>query len=189
MLTERLAHDVRSRREHRVDLGDRRTGHLADDVSWDGRVHRDVGGLGLGVVDDGGQRLVVHDDQLGRVLSEIAARRDDEGHRVADEADLVVCERRPRDFGNVRTERRVPLLPDVGVQVGTEEHRMHPRHRECLARLDRLDAGSGDGAAHETGVQHPRARHVIDERPAARQQARILHPADAGTRVATSGGR
>ena len=40
-------------------------------------------------IDDRGQRLVLDLDEAGRVLGQVAAVRHDEGHRLADEADLV----------------------------------------------------------------------------------------------------
>ena len=62
------------------------------------------------VVDDRLQRLVVDVDQLGRVLGEVAALGDDQRDRVADEAHLVVGQRRARASRAVPADRGVPLL-------------------------------------------------------------------------------
>ena len=59
---------------------------------------------------------------------------DHERDRVADEAHLVLGERRARRLRAQRPDRRVPLLLDVGVQVGRGEHRS--ARRAARARAD-----------------------------------------------------
>ena len=75
-----------------------------------GLVHELRRRLGSAVVDDGRQRLVVDLDELGRVLGEVAVVGDDQRDRVADEAHLVLGQRRTRRLRTPRPDRRVPLL-------------------------------------------------------------------------------
>ena len=108
-----------------------------------------VEALGGRIVDDGHQALDVDDHELGRVLGDVAVLGDDERDGIAHEPHLILRERRARDLGDVRTDRRVPLLLDAGVQVGRHEHGMHPGEGDRLARVDRLDPSPGNVAAHK----------------------------------------
>ena len=46
------------------------------------------------------------------------------------------------------------------------------------------DAGPGERAAHEAGVEHAGPHDVVDERAVTGEQSRVLDPCDAGARVA-----
>ena len=144
--------------------------------------------FGRCVVDDGRQRLEVDHDQVGGVLGDVAALGDDERDGVAHEAHLVLGQRRTRHLGDVRADRGVPLLPGTRVQVGGDEHGVHAGECLRLADVDGLDAGPGEGAAHEARMEHPGAGDVVDERPRAGEEPGVLHPVDAGTRVAPGAG-
>ena len=85
-------------------------------------VHERLGLLGLRVVDDRRERLVVDVNQFGRVLSQVAAFGDGEGHRIADEAHFVLGERRPGGLRALRSERGMPLLLGVRIEIGRREH-------------------------------------------------------------------
>ena len=135
---------------------------------------------GGGVVGDRGQRLVVDLDQLGRVLGEVAAVRDDQGDRVAGEPGLAVGERRPRRVRHLVPGPGVPGLADVAVEVGGGEDGVHAGQRQRGRRVDRDDARPRVRAADEAGVQHARPGDVVDEGARAGQQPGVLdalHPA------------
>ena len=82
-------------------------------------------------VGDRGQRLVVDEDVLGRVLHLVAAVADDDGDRVADVVDLA--------------DRERPV-----VEVADLDARRHPGHRQRAADAERghvLAREDGDDAA------------------------------------------
>ena len=90
LLPDRLADHVRGAV---VGVGDGlggRAGEFARQVAGVALVHERFRRPGGRVVGDRGQRLVVHVDQLGGVLREVAAVRHDEGHDVAGEPRLAV---------------------------------------------------------------------------------------------------
>ncbi len=112
---------------------------------------------------DGRQRLVVDEDQLGRVLGDVAALGDDDGDRLADVAHLVLGQRHLRARvedqvldGRRRDQQRagLPVVAQVGGSVDGH-HAGHVR-APCDVSMPR-DAGVGVVAAHEGGVQHARA--------------------------------
>ena len=159
-------------------------------------MHECVGVLGLGVVDDGRVGLVVDLDELGPVLGVVATLGHHERHGVTGETRLTLSEGRARRLRARRTDGRVPLLLGVGVQVGRREHEAHFRARQRRRGVDGPNLRSGEGAANETCMQHPRQRDVVDERPPARQQPGVLDAVDAradiprgttGSRVRHSG--
>jgi hypothetical protein len=67
-----------------------RARQLAREVAWIALVHERFRRPGARVVGGRGQRLVVHVDQLGGVLREVAAVGHDQGHDVAGEPGLPV---------------------------------------------------------------------------------------------------
>ena len=132
------------------------------------------------VVDDRAARLVVDHHELARVLGDVAVVGDDERDRVADEADLVLGERRSRRLRRLRAELRVPLLVHTRVEVLGDEHRADAGQRPRLVDVDRQDPAPGERAAHEAGVEHARPHDVVDEGAAPLQQPVVLdagHPA------------
>ena len=146
-------------------------------------VHKCLRALGLRVVDDGWQRLVVDVDQLGRVFGEVEALGDHQRDRITDEAHLVFGQRWAGRLGTVRPDRSVPLLLDVRVEVGSGEHPAHPGQRERRGHLDAPDGGAGEGTAHKGRVQHSGKRDVVDEGAMPGEQSDVLDPVD--TRVPT----
>ena len=140
--------------------------------------------LGVDVVGDRGQRLVVDVDQLGRVLGEVAALGDDERDRIADEADLALGERRPRRVGDVPADDRVPGSRTSGLRSSAQNTACTPSSASAGRRVDAEDARPGERAAHEAGVQHPGPHDVVDEGALAGEQALVLDPVHAGPRVA-----
>ena len=147
------------------------------------RVHERVGVLGLRVVDDRRERLVVDVDQLGRVLGDVAVLGDDQRDGIADEADLAVGERRARRLGARRADRRVPLLLDSGVQVGGGEHEADPGQRARGRRVDRRGSPPRrTGCARRTRAACPGSEMSSTNVPVPGEQARVLDAVDARAR-------
>ena len=190
VLTERLGDDVRCRRRTRPR---RRRPAARPSRRRRSRdpclVDRDVGAFGRGVVDERrgaarsrrrpGRRRPRRRSGLGH----------DERDGVAHETHLVVGQRRTRALGDVRARSPCATAPCT---PGSRRRRRGRRARRGVPRasldVDGLDAGPGEGAAHEAGMEHPRAGDVVDERPRAGEQPGVLDPADAGTRVAPGAG-
>ena len=152
--------------------------HAARDVVTVCLVHDDVGVLGLGEVGDRGQRFVVDVDEFDRVLGDVTVVGDDERDRIADELHLALGQRRARRVGDVLARDRVPGLLDVGVQILGGEHRVHAGQRQRRRCVDAVDAGAGERAADEAGVQHARPVHIVDEGAVAGEQPGVLHSRD-----------
>ena len=131
------------------------------------------------VVDDRGERVVLDVDEIDGVLGDVAIVRDDERDEVADEADLVLGERRARAVGHVLAGEREPRLVDTGIQISRGEDRMHAVEFERRGGVDAHDPCSGERAAHETGVEHAGPHDVVDIGAVAGEQPRILDAGDA----------
>ena len=93
---------------------------------------------------DAGQHLVLHLDEVERLLGDGELVGGHRGHGLAGEHDAVDGEHR------VRARRRLPL--QLG-DVGGGEHRAHAGQRARLARVDLHDAGVRVRAAQELRVQ------------------------------------
>ena len=116
-------------------------------------------------------------DPLARVLGEGAARGDDDRHRVADEPNPVACQRSER--GRVQALRsRTSHDADDVVEIGGGEYEVDARHRARRGDVDRVDACVCERTAHERGVAEPGWLEVVDEVPAAAQQARVFDTRD-----------
>ncbi len=124
---------------------------------------------GLGI-DDRGQRVVLHDDGLGRVGSGGSCRRDDHRDRVADEADLVGRERRPQDLG---VELHQPFV-ERQAEIRGREDGHDTRHRPGLVGVNRHDARVRVRRAHEVQMQDPVDRQVVDELGASDEEVRVF---------------
>ncbi len=186
LLEDRLARYVGGGGEHVVECRRGQAADLADEVRAVGLVDVGLVALGRHVVDDRLERLVVDVDHLGGVLREVEALGDDERDRVTDEAHLVVRQWRTWGLRSVATDRRVPLLLDVRVQVGGGEHRAHAGHGPRRGRIDAPDAGAGERTAHERRVQHPGQRDVVDVGAVAGEEPGVFDPGD--TRPGVAGG-
>ena len=184
LLVDVRGHDVCGRVERLLVW--RCAREAAGDVVGVGVVDHHVGGLGLGEVGDRGQRLVVDVDELDRVLGDVAVLGDHERDRVADELHLALGQRWARSVGNVPAGDGVPGLLDVRVEVGGGEHRAHTGQRQRRRRVDAVDAGPRQRAAHEAGVQHAGPGDVVDEGAVAGEQPGVLYPRDPRSHV--SGG-
>ena len=137
--------------------------------------HGRVGFERLLGIDHGGQRLVLHLHQLRRVLGEIPVARDDDGHGLADETDLVGGRAVIVD-GRGHADREGP---------GLLRHVLAGDHGDHALG----GARPGDVVPDEARVRVPRAhdrrvmdvadgRMIVDERSASREKAEILDAPD-----------
>ena len=132
-------------------------------------------------VDDGLERIVLHDDQLDGVLGRVPALGDHGRDRFPNVAYLAERQARP-----------LTLLEDGGWKdLGTEgqphplqrtrhvlarEHTTHARQAERCARIDLADPGVRMRASHEGDVQRAGQADVVDVGRSAAKKARILYP-------------
>ena len=132
--------------------------------------HRQLG------IDDGRQRIVRHDDRVRGIASDIAIRRDDDGDRLAGEADDVGRNRAMLGRREWRPDRhRREELGDL--RAG--EHRLDAVHRLRGADVNRRDPPVRDVASLERDVLHAGDLHVVDIGAAALDQARVFAALDA----------
>ena len=129
-------------------------------------------------VDHGVERLVVDLDQLGRLARGLGAVGHDEGHRIADMAHAAIGQRRPRrhDHRLHRRQARHVAQP-LGRKVGMGVDGTHAGERRRRRNVDPLDERMGMRRAQHVAVQAICNRDVIDVAAAARQEPRILEPA------------
>ena len=124
-----------------------------------------------------GQRLARLDlelDLLDRVLRQIARVRDDDGDRLADEANDLGGEQRPRravriGVGERRQERAQRELP-------AGHRRVDALERPCRLRIEVHDLAVRHRASQERHLERPGQADVVDELPAAGQEPPILDP-------------
>ncbi len=132
-------------------------------------------------VDDGGQRLVLDLDQLGRVARELARRGDDRGDRIADEARLA-------DGEGVVLELPAGRRRDLEERLGQDRDLVagqradHAGRLERRADVDRDDPRVRVGRAHEVHEAHVVALDVVDEDALALDEAAVLLARDARRR-------
>ena len=122
------------------------------------------------------QRLVVHLDQLQRVLCGVPAVRHHDRDGVSLVSDHVVRDRRMVDRLEVRV-RYQPCAGDgveLGVDVRAGEHGDYPVHRGRGRHVDRLDPGVCVRAAQDGRVRHAGQRDVVRVACGARDQPRVL---------------
>ncbi len=125
----------------------------------------------LAGVDDGRQRLVLHVDQLERVVRRVLVGRDHERHLLALEVDLVAREHGLRVVGDRRHPREPERLEVLGGDDGGDV-----RMRERLRGVDREDARVRVRATEHGAVDHPRKPDVVEVRALAADEARVLLP-------------
>ncbi len=141
-------------------------------------------------VDRRGERLVVHLDELGRVLGERPARGEHDRDPVALEARLVRSERVVRRVDHVlrhrpgTRHRRLPLV----LQVGGGERSDDPFGRAGGVEVHAADPGVGVRAPDDDHVHHPGQLDVVDERPAPLEQRPVLTTEDGRAHVLGLGG-
>ena len=131
----------------------RRRDDIGPEVLEDWRARRVEGLVGVG---DGRELVVLDLDKLQGVLGEVAALGHHDGDRVADQPHLVGCHdgeldgRRPEDPRRWRAGGEEPL--DVFAGHGHD----HARQLAGRRHVDAEDAGVGQRAAQEGGVEHAR---------------------------------
>ena len=132
-------------------------------------------------IDDRGQHVVGHLDEIGRVLRPVAVRRGHGDHRLADVAHLVDGKPVIVDRVLEADDHRIGL----GRHVRAGHDRKDARHGKRRAGVDGDDLGMGVGRAHEGGVQRTLLhRHIVDEAALAAQQGAILDPRQAAADMA-----
>ncbi len=134
------------------------------------------------------QRLVVHVDEGGGVLREVAIVRQDGGHRLAGEQDALAREARkggalPGRVGRVATDRRGVLG-----QLCPGDDPMDAWGGLGRGGVDGADAGMRHGAAHEGDLQHAGQDDVVDVVRLAKQEAGILRALDPRTHEGAASG-
>ena len=118
-------------------------------------------------IEQDGQLLDLHLDQIGRVLRDIRIAREHRRHRIAHIAHALVRQdglaigREAFDAGEAKIDRRNVL------DVGERPHRGDAGHGARRLRVDRHDAAVRVRGAHEPHVQHVGKRDVGGEAPAA----------------------
>ena len=123
-------------------------------------------------VRDGRKWFIVHVDELGGVLRERAALRDDDRHPVTLVAGLVGREwevRRHLDVFGDRPCTRHAARPVVR-EVGAGECSNDAFCAACGIEAHALDARSRIGAAHDGHVDRAGQGQVVDERPTAAEE-------------------
>ena len=152
---------------------------------------RGAGGEGGRRGGDDGQGLVVHLDEVARVLGERARFGHHGRDHLTDVADLrdgqgvahAVAHGGARD--GARHAGR-PRLLNVG-DVGSRHDREHAGQGQSSRGVDASHAGVGVRAPHHGGVRHARHLEVVDEGAAAGEQARVFPPRDRRADVAAFG--
>jgi hypothetical protein len=90
-------------------------------------VHQFGRRLRSGVVNHRLQRVIVDHHQISGVLSYIAVLGHHQGHRIADETYLVLCQGGTGSLRAVRPQQGVPLLVHARIDIRGDEHRCYPR--------------------------------------------------------------
>ena len=132
------------------------------------------GSSGAPRVGDDRQRLVVDLHQVERVLGQVAALGDHEGHRLADVADLLSRERRlqARDGAGAVSEARGDAAD--GAEIVAGDHGDHAGQRERRLGADLPQARVGVRRSQDGGVQHPGQAEVGRILAAPREEPWIL---------------
>jgi hypothetical protein len=183
LLDDALADDDLRRRERGIGVaaGD---GPVERLVAWDLAVKLRRARLRcLLRIDDRGQRLVLHLDELQRVVRLLDGFRHDNRDRVADVTHGVFRQRRIRADLEIAAwhEPQAGHRLQVLFRIGAREYRDDAWRLGCGTRVDTADARVRVGAAQDGGVDHTRERDVVGVPRAAGQQPRILAPPDAGS--------
>ena len=129
---------------------------------------------GLGI-DDRGERLVVHLDQVAGVLGDVAVHRRDGDDGLAHVADLVDCERvlQGRLHAHVVGEDPPPRPAAPGGLLAGEDAD-DARQGGGAAHVHAAEAGVGMRALHERRGDHAGEPEIVHVPALAGQQARVL---------------
>ena len=189
LLVDLLGDHVGGRPERLVELVTVPAAQAAGDVALVALVDELGSLLARGIVDERRQRLVVDLDDVGGILGQVAGLGHDERDWIADEADLALGERRAGRVRHLLADHREPHLLHARVEVRGGEHCVHALEGQCSRGVDAQQTCPREGAPDEARMQHPGSHHVVDEGPVAGEQARILHPMNAASRVSSGGHR
>ena len=140
---------------------------------------RHSGTHGLLRVNDGGQRFVVDNEELERVLGEVAVFGDDTHDRLADIAHLAARQRQDRCGVIMGHARGRDQRLDRAGQILGGENSDDARGGARSGSVDRANARMRLVAPAEGDVQRAHHLPIIGEGAVARQEARILGPFDA----------
>jgi hypothetical protein len=125
-----------------------------------------------------GQRIDLDANGLGRVFPLQQRLGDDEGDRIADEANLVgrQCRSRRRLHGRsvAVAERHDALEGAVSGEVGAGVHAEHAGHPACGRSVDALDDAMGNATAHDDRMGFAGERDVIGVAARPAHQYRIF---------------
>jgi hypothetical protein len=130
-----------------------------------------AGGERRRTVDDGRQRLVLDLDQLGRLVRDLRAVGDDEGHRIADMAHTAQGQRRAR-----RHDQRLhrchagQRTKSVGREIGRGINAAHPGKRRGRQNVDPPDQRMSMRRAQHVAMQAGRDVDVVDVAAAADEE-------------------
>jgi hypothetical protein len=178
-LAERLGEADLGAGQRRVDAALLVAG-VHEDVVGQAVVHaRGIGSHRRLGVDGRGQRRVRHPDDVERILRAVAVARHDGRHGLAHEARLAHRERGPARLLVVAPGQLGPDRPRGRGEVGARHHRLDPRKRERLARVDFHDPRVGMGAPQKRDGEQSRQREVTHEAGASEQQRGVLPSSDA----------
>ncbi len=119
---------------------------------------------------------------LGGILGDRARRGHDQRDRVADEPDVIGDQCAVRGRVQTTALRRRERCDDP-LEVGTRQHECDAGERRRRRRVDRPQHTVRGRATYEVGVQHPRGREVVDERPPASEQSSIFDATDTAPHV------
>ena len=123
------------------------------------------------------EHLEIDLDQACRVLGNIAIVGDDDGNRIADEADFVLGQaiRHVNLFDRrIRHQQRDPLIAHRFRQIAVRHDGVDARQRQRAGFVDAADSGMGMRAAQHHRVQHAGQLDVVDIAAVAGEQRRVL---------------
>ena len=126
-------------------------------------------------IDDHGERIVVHPDEIGGVLGHVAVLGHDHCHRLADEPDAV------RRRAVVVDRRRHADREGLGVpgDVRAGESAVHAVQRQRLRQIVAADRRVRQRRAHDRRVAHVADRRVVvDVGSAPGEEPRVLDALD-----------
>jgi hypothetical protein len=130
---------------------------------------------GLLEVEDGGQLVELHVDELGGVARLGRGARDDDGHHLTGEGDTVDGHRGM--CGGLLVGGDRPGVDHHALRVGdvlAGDDRDHIGGVPRGAGVDARDRGVGVGAAHHRQVEHARESQVVGPPGAAGEEALVL---------------
>ncbi len=125
-------------------------------------------------VEDGREHLVLHLDELARVLRQVAVVGDHQGDRLAGEADVAVGQRTQGGDGRLQEHGGGKRAVDQRAQIIGGEHRTYARRLPGGRSIQPGDPGAGHVAAHEGHVAQARHGDIVHVHAVAGEQAGVL---------------